>query len=216
MSVVHSRQLRFALALLLSAAIVVWSPIARAAERVAVEASPTQPDVLAATAEPSSPGGWAIVVGATSALVPLGIGGMSMGFAESIDNRNIGFLMAGSGFITAPLLSHGVENEWGRGALFSLPSLVCEGVMIGTVAAFPEGVFLGTIETRTVFSALFTASAFFSIAGVVDAALAGDRREGRGPFVADRPADLRLVGLSPGVIGSPYGVTLHLALGDVH
>ena len=185
------------------------------------DGSPHQPQVFHATSlGPPAPsptaaarpsGVRAILVGAAAALVPLAIGGLSMGFAESLDNRNLGFLLAGSGLVTAPLLSHGVQGEWARGAVFSLPSLACEGVMIGMVAAFPEGVFLGTIETRTVFTAFFTGSGFFAIAGIVDAALAGDRQEGRGPFAGD-PDQVRLMGLSPGVAGSPYGVTVELSL----
>ena len=178
-------------------------------------AAPPQPKQLStsqlATA-PEPPSAFrAVLVGAFSALVPFAIGATSMGFATSFENRNLGFLLANTGFISAPLMSHGVQGEWGRGALFSLPSLVCEGVMIGLVSAIPDGVFKGTIVTRTIFSGFFTGSVFFSIAGVVDAALAGDRQLGHGIFGAE-PGPFRVLGVAPGVSTSPYGVTVELSL----
>lgn len=153
-----------------------------------------------------------VVVGGVTALVPIGIGAASMSHVGSLGNKNVGFVFAGAGLIAAPLFAHGVNGEWGRGALFCLPSLGLEAGMIGIVAARPDAVFSGTTVTRTTFVGLFTASFFIATAGIVDAALVGDRDAGHGPFGSREPASIHVTSIAPGAGDSPWGLTLSLSM----
>lgn len=153
-----------------------------------------------------------VVVGGVTALVPIGIGAASMAHVTSLSNKNIGFVFAGAGLVVAPLLAHGVVGEWERGTWFCLPSLGAEAGMIAIAMARPDAVFEGTRLTRTFFVGLFTASLFTSAAGIVDAALVGDRSEGYGTFGKHPARSIHITSIAPGAGDSPFGLTLSMSL----
>lgn len=163
-----------------------------------------------AEAPPPRSGLLPVIVGGTVALVPIGVGAASMAQMDDLSRKNVGFLFGGAGLAFAPLFAHGVVGEWERGAWFSLPSLGAEAGMIAIAAARPDAVFAGNRFTRTMFVGLFTASMLTSMAGVVDAALVGDRDRGHGTFGGVGP--LQVTSVAPGAGDSPFGVTVSLSL----
>ena len=222
------------MALLSGAAFVLLAPLAQARERrpelsrndeLTKAASPapgasgtslaptTQMDLAPPPTDAAEPSGvGAILLGAATALVPVGIGATLMARARHDGTRNVGFVVAGAGFVVAPLFAHGLHGEWGRGALFCIPPAAAETGMIAIVSANPDAVFTGTTLSRTAFVGLFSLNIFTSAIGIVDAALVSDRRKGHGPFTQRTPRHFALTQIAPGAGGSPYGVTLSLSL----
>jgi hypothetical protein len=88
----------------------------------------------------------------------------------------IGWWVMEGGFALAPLTSHAVMGEWGRGALFAaVPTLTG----LGTIPVFleqPAAVEHGTLEEQRVMYVLYGVGLAASVAGVVDAAFAPGRR----------------------------------------
>ncbi len=164
-------------------------------------------------ANPAEPSGFgALMLGAATALVPVGIGATILARAPGFGTKNVGFVVAGAGFVVAPLFAHGIHGEWGRGALFCIPPAAAETGMIAIVSAKPDAVFSGTTLSRTSFVGLFTVNVFTSAIGIVDAALVADRRRGHGLFSQRKLTHFGLTQIAPGAGTSPYGITLTLSL----
>ncbi len=88
---------------------------------------------------------------------------------------NAGWLTMESGFVVAPLVSHGVVGEWTRGLAFSAVPVGALGGSAGLFADRPRTVRHGVLSEQRVLWALFGAALFTGAAGVVDVAFAGER-----------------------------------------
>jgi len=127
----------------------------------------------------------AVAVGAATIVAGFAVGGTLIGMTAhanpnndvaSDTARNIGgwFAMQG-GFVLAPLASHAVVGEWGRGAIFAA---VPTATALGSIPVFlinPDVVDHGTLEQQRWQWALFCAGMAGAAAGVVDAAFAPGR-----------------------------------------
>jgi len=98
--------------------------------------------------------------------------------ATNTDNRtadNAGWLTMNGGFTVAPIASHAVVGEWGRGLAFAAAPAAAMG---GTAALFQVDsgtVVHGSLPEQRVLWSFFLAGLFSGTAGVVDAALARGR-----------------------------------------
>jgi hypothetical protein len=104
--------------------------------------------------------------------------------------RSFGWLTVQLGYTASPLLSHGVVDEWGRGALFAVIPAASLG---GTAAMYrtrTDSVDFSSLEDQRIVWSFFTAGLLASAAGAIDVLFAGDRRHP--PVVALRP------GFAPG------------------
>jgi hypothetical protein len=119
----------------------------------------------------------AIAVGAATIFAGFAIGGTLM--AASGDNtapNEAGWFLIESGFALAPLTSHAVVGEWGRGAAFAA---VPTATTLGTIPVFllnPAGVDHGTLPQQRVMWGLFCTGLAGSMAGVIDTAFSPGRR----------------------------------------
>jgi hypothetical protein len=118
----------------------------------------------------------AFVTGASVLVAGFIAGGAVLGSASAATSgKNAGWLTMEAGFALAPVVSHAVAGEWGRGLLFGAPAAACWG---GTLALFqvdPDTIDHGSIEEQRVMWSLFGVAILSGMAGVVDAALAAGR-----------------------------------------
>lgn len=161
------------------------SSIARVAEADEARASTPTP-----IAEPSA--GLALMTGAAAAMIPIALGAALMSSGSASAEKNLGFGIAGAGFVLAPIVSHAVLGEFRRAALFGALPALSEIGMVVVMAAREDAVFHGTTVSRTTFGALFCADVVFSMVGLIDAAMAGDRARGRGFTLAPSIAHDRI------------------------
>jgi hypothetical protein len=131
----------------------------------------------------------ALFTGAAVDTVGFLVGGTLLGTAPPGGNgdgqRSFGWLAIQAGFTLAPLASHGVVDEWGRGALFAA---VPAATLAGTAALFrwqTDGIAYGTWEQQWLLWGTFTAGLAVSTIGVVDVVFASKRQRERG--LAVRP-----------------------------
>jgi hypothetical protein len=120
--------------------------------------------------------GLAILTGAGANLAGFIVGGAILATSHTNTQNSAGWLTLESGFVLSPLLSHGVEGEWGRGALFASVPAAC---LAGTATLFgvvPNTVDQGSLPQQRLMWGLFVAGQFASAVGVVDAAFAPMRR----------------------------------------
>jgi ABC-type uncharacterized transport system permease subunit len=98
-----------------------------------------------------------------------------------------------SGFTLAPLLSHALVGEWGRGALFAAvptaTTLATEPVLSTNEAAVEHG----TLPQQRVMWGLFCGGLAASMAGIIDTAFAPGRSVHVAPLLGAGSAGL-LVG----------------------
>ena len=98
--------------------------------------------------------------------------------ATNTDDRaadNAGWLTMSGGFALAPIASHAVVGEWGRGLAFAAAPAAAMG---GTAALFQLDsgtVVHGSLPEQRVLWSFFLVGLFSGTAGVVDAALAQGR-----------------------------------------
>ena len=127
----------------------------------------------------------AVALGAATILTGFIVGGTLIGASAhprpsedaATDNaRNTaGWFAIEGGFVLAPLASHAVVGEWGRGALLSaLPAAATIGT-IPILAMEPDAVAHGSLPQQRWMWGLFCGAMATSVAGVVDAAFARDR-----------------------------------------
>lgn len=93
----------------------------------------------------------------------------------SNNKTQAGWWLIESGFILAPITSHAVVGEWGRGALWaSLPA----ATTLGTIPVFvekPGAVQHGSLEEQRVMWGCFVGGLGLATASVIDAAFAPGR-----------------------------------------
>ena len=145
------------------------------------------------------PVGLASGASAVAMLVPFALGTMHAASATSSPSKNAGMMVAGSGFVLAPIIGHVVVGEYERAGLFMSIPAISEVAMVALVAAKPDAIFDGTKTSRTAFGALFTVSAFIAAASFVDVTRAGERARAEAPHVAIVPmVDQNVAGIAFG------------------
>jgi hypothetical protein len=155
---------------------------------VVLTASPVVFPSAARADEGGASSGWALASAGIIDVTGFIVGGTLLAQAHGDHMRdNAGWLTIESGFALAPVASHGVSGEWGRGALFAAAPLVALAVTAGLFQAQPGTVEGGTLPQQRWMWAMFGAGLFTSAVGVVDALWA--------------PARTRKIALRP-VVGS--------------
>ena len=115
--------------------------------------------------------------GAMLFVTGFGIGGAIIATGdESTPGRDrAGWLTIESAFVFAPIAGHAITSEWTRGLVFAAVPASVVGGTAGVFALDPRAVRHAPLSEQRVLWGLFTAAMFVSAAGVVDAALAGER-----------------------------------------
>lgn len=149
---------------------------------------------------------WSVIAGLATAIVPMAIGGSLMPFDDAyrcfgadINCKHVGLYVMQAGFLLAPLVSHGVAGEWGRGALFAIPGVIAEAGMAAVLSAAPDVASQGQVESRVPFAILLGLSVAGAGAGIIDTFMAGDRWDRRhrltlAPSLGPRQGGLTLGG----------------------
>jgi hypothetical protein len=127
----------------------------------------------------------AVAIGAATMVVGFAVGGTIIGTTAHAspandvpgDNaKNIaGWFAIEGGFVLAPLASHAVVGEWGRGAVFAAVPAATTLATIPIFAAVPDAVDHGTLPEQRGMWGLFVAGMAASAVGVVDSAFAPGR-----------------------------------------
>ena len=119
----------------------------------------------------------AIAVGAATIFAGFAVGGTFIAATGDDAARNeAGWFLIESGFALAPLTSHAVVGEWGRGAAFAA---VPTATTLGTIPVFllnPASVDHGTLPQQRVMWGLFCTGLAASMVGVIDTAFSPSRR----------------------------------------
>jgi len=130
---------------------------------------------LPARAEPPDPA-IALAVGAATVFAGFAAGGTFIATHPGDPAlTEAGWFVIESGFTVAPLASHAVVDEWGRGAIFAA---VPGATTLATIPVFlinENGVEHGTLPQQRVMWGLFCGGLAASMAGVVDSAFAPGR-----------------------------------------
>jgi hypothetical protein len=144
----------------------------------------------------------ALFTGAAVDTVGFIVGSTLLGTAPPGGNgdapRSFGWLTMEAGFTLAPVASHAVVGEWGRGALFAAAPAT---TLAGTAAFYrwkTDGIAYGTWEQQWLLWGSFTAGLAVSTVGVVDVLFAGKRQREHGlavrPTIGYGQAGLRIEG----------------------
>jgi hypothetical protein len=155
----------------------------------------TLPPSSARATEPDARPAVAVAVGAATIFAGFVIGGTLVAASGENPGKNeAGWLTIESGFALAPLTSHAVVGEWGRGAAFAaLPT----ATTLGSVPVFlgdKDAVGSGTITQQAILWGLFVAGLGTSAIGVIDAAFAPGRALHVAPMLGPHQAGLILGG----------------------
>ncbi len=127
----------------------------------------------------------ALIVGGALALVPFAVGGAMVANTSDPTVRRASVYVSSAGFTLAPLVAHGVMNEWWRGSAFAAVPFAC-GVSLAVLMQQPGGdvlTDLGSKETRIPFWILASAAFAGGALGVIDAAMAPSRHGARAFYV---------------------------------
>ena len=136
----------------------------------------------------------AVAVGAATVFAGFVVGGTLIAASPgSAARTEAGWFAMESGFTLAPLLSHALVGEWGRGALFAAvptaTTLATEPVFSTNEAAVEHG----TLPQQRVMWGLFCGGLAASMAGIIDTAFAPGRSVHVAPLLGAGSAGL-LVG----------------------
>jgi hypothetical protein len=116
------------------------------------------------------------LVGASTLVLGLGVGGAIVAGANG--NRtptNAGWFTMESGFALAPMAAHAAGGEWVRGVVFSAPPAAAIGATAALFQYNPGTINTGTLVEQRWLWSFFCVGLLTGVAGVVDAALAGER-----------------------------------------
>jgi len=117
----------------------------------------------------------ALVTGIGIAGASLAYGGTLLTYNNSLAVKHTGLAVMHTGLTLAPLLAHGVVDEWARGAVFSIvPALGGLG-MAALLAQRPDAPIKGKQKSQRYYPVLITVSVLGSAAGIFDAALCDER-----------------------------------------
>jgi len=134
-------------------------------------------------------------------LTGIGIAGASLGYGatlltwnSSLAVKHTGLAVMHTGLTLAPLMAHGVVDEWARGAVFSIaPAL--GGIGMGALLAVrPDAPVKGKQKSQKIYPVLITVSVLGSALGIFDAALCDERLPQVSVTVADDYAGAELAG----------------------
>jgi hypothetical protein len=90
--------------------------------------------------------------------------------------RSFGWLAIQAGYTLSPLVSHGIVDEWGRGALFAAVPAAMTACTAAMYRTRTDGVEYSSLEDQRVVWSLFTAGLVASVAGTIDVLFADRRR----------------------------------------
>jgi hypothetical protein len=118
----------------------------------------------------------AVAVGAATLLAGFAVGGtLTAASPGSAGRTAAGWFTIEGGFTVAPLVSHGMVDEWIRGAVFAA---IPTATTLGTLPVFlvnDASVEHGTLPQQRVMWGLFCAGLGASMAGIIDTAFAPER-----------------------------------------
>ena len=124
----------------------------------------------------SEPDTTAAFVAGTSVLVAgLGLGASLIGSNGGRPMDITGWMVMQSGFAAAPIVAHGITEEWGRGLLFGSVPLATTAGTATVLAIDPNAVRHSALPEQRVLWSLFVVGLFSSAYGVVDALSADER-----------------------------------------
>jgi hypothetical protein len=154
-----------------------------------VAAAPPEGADASGPPAPEPPVALAVVAGVVTAFVPMVIGALHVANAPTTTDgpRDVGYAVAGVGPALSPIIAHSVLGEWKRAAAFGAPTVASEIAVCAFVAIEPDGVFHGTVGSRTAFGLLFSADVFGAAIGIVDVMMARERWSPRGRRAARAP-----------------------------
>jgi hypothetical protein len=115
------------------------------------------------------------VTGLGIAGASLAYGGTLLTYDTSLAVKHTGLAVMHTGLTLAPLMAHGVVDEWARGGVFSIvPALGGLG-MAALLAKRPDAPVKGKQKSQRYYPVLITISVLGSAAGIFDAALCDER-----------------------------------------
>jgi hypothetical protein len=136
----------------------------------AAPAPPPAPVVLVQPLPPpaAEPGAGAPLAGAATAIVPFVVGCALWAQNGRRDLQRTGTVFMATGFAAAPWVSHGLQREWRRAAIFGSISAATSAATVITMAA--EDPFNPDIKNRqrVAFGMLLTSAMFAAAVGVFD------------------------------------------------
>jgi len=159
----------------------------------------------------ASSSGWALASAGAIDVTGFIVGGMLLARGGGDHLRdNAGWLTIESGFVLSPVAAHGVNGEWGRGALFAVVPLAALAVTAALFQAEPDTVEGGTLPQQRWMWAMFGGGLFASAVGVVDALWAPGRAPGRasGRASGRAPARARALVVWPAVARDQFGLQI--------
>jgi hypothetical protein len=132
--------------------------------------------VFAAPARAESDPALGVLAGAATLAAGLTAGAVILSTSNGVASQdNAGWLTMQSGFVLAPVLSHGIVGEWKRGLAFSTAPIACEVATAELFYVTPVAVEHGTLPAQRAMWVLFGVGLFSGAAGVIDTAFAGER-----------------------------------------
>jgi len=146
--------------------------------------------------EPGPDAAVALAVGAATMFAGFVIGGTLVAASGENPGKNeAGWLAMETGFALAPLTSHAVVGEWGRGAAFAA---IPTATTLGSLPVFlgdKDAVGSGTITQQAFLWGFFVAGLGSAAIGVIDAAFAPGRALHVAPALGPHQAGLVLGGV---------------------
>ncbi len=120
--------------------------------------------------------GAAFLVGAATEAAGLAVGGSMVAMDKGYGPlAKTGFLVLEGGFVLAPILAHGVVDEWRRGALFAILPTVALGATITLFSVAPGAVTDQDLGEVRVLWSMVTVGMLTATAGVIDATFVRSR-----------------------------------------
>jgi len=139
--------------------------------------------------------GVAVAVGAATVFAGFVVGGTLTAAGSGAAGRTeAGWFAIESGFSVAPLVSHGMVGEWGRGAVFAAIPVATTLATLPVFLANDDSVEHGTLPQQRVMWGLFCGGLAAAMAGVVDTAFATKRSVGVSPVLGAGNAGLVVAG----------------------
>jgi hypothetical protein len=117
----------------------------------------------------------AFVAGTSVFVVGLGLGASLIGSNGGRPMDITGWMVMQSGFAAAPIVAHGITEEWGRGLLFGSVPLATTAGTATVFAIDPNAVRHSALPEQRLLWSLFVVGLFSSAYGVVDALSADER-----------------------------------------
>jgi hypothetical protein len=138
----------------------------------------------------------AVAVGAATLFAGFVVGGtLTAASPGSPGKTEAGWFAMESGFSLAPLLSHGLVGEWGRGAVFAAIPTATTLATVPVFLANDASVEHGTLPQQRVMWGLFCGGLAAAMAGVIDTAFAPGRSVHIAPVLGAGNAGLLVGGV---------------------